>query len=135
MKPARKFARDYRLAGLLALAIAGLAAVGCTGGQSIPPYTITPGGNPKQGKRIIEEKGCGSCHVIPGIYTARGLVGPPLFFFSRRTMIAGELPNTPENLERWLKDPKLIEPGTAMPDLGLTDQQTRDVTAYLYTLR
>jgi cytochrome c len=80
-------------------------------------------------------KGCGSCHVIPGIHNAKGLVGPPLMFFSRRTMIAGELPNSPENLVRWLKDPPSVEPGTAMPDLGLTDKQAQDVAAYLYTLR
>lgn len=84
---------------------------------------------------MIVAKGCGSCHTIPGIYTARGLVGPPLMFFSRRTMIAGELPNTPDNLVRWIRDPKLVEPGTAMPDLGLTDREARDVAAYLYTLR
>ena len=56
-------------------------------------------------------------------------------FFSRRTMIAGELPNSPDNLVRWIKDPELVEPGTAMPDLGLTDSEARDVAAYLYTLR
>lgn len=50
-------------------------------------------------------------------------------------MIAGELPNTPDNLVRWIKDPKLVEPGTAMPDLGLSDEQARDVAAYLYTLQ
>jgi len=63
------------------------------------------------------------------------LVGPPLFWFSRRTYIAGELPNTPENLVRWVRTPRLVEPATAMPTVGLDDQQARDVAAYLYTLR
>ncbi len=112
-----------------------LLGSGCTGGRQLQPYTVATGGDAYQGKKVIEEKGCGSCHTIPGIYTARGVVGPPLFFFSRRTMIAGELPNTPDNLVRWIKDPKLVEPGTAMPDLGLTDSEARDVAAYLYTLR
>jgi cytochrome c1 len=58
-----------------------------------------------------------------------------LYFFSRRTYIAGELPNTVENLVRWVKDPPAVEPGTAMPKLGLSDQQALDVAAYLYTLR
>lgn len=106
---------------------------GC-GGNSVPPYTFVAGGHVHQGKALIESKGCGSCHVIPGVRSAKGLVGPPLYFWSRRTMIAGELPNTPENLIRWIKDPKAVEPGTAMPDLGLNDQQARDVAAYLYTL-
>ena len=46
-------------------------------------------------------------------------------YFSRRTMIAGELPNSPDNLVRWLRNPKAVEPGTAMPDLGLTRPGTR----------
>jgi cytochrome c1 len=50
-------------------------------------------------------------------------------------MIAGELPNSPENLVRWIKSPQSVEPGTAMPTLGLTDQQARDAAAYLYTLQ
>lgn len=112
-----------------------LAIAGCTGGQSIPPYEVTAGGNAAHGRRVIESKGCGACHTIPGIYTARGLVGPPLSFFSRRSMIAGELPNSPANLVRWIENPKSVEPKTDMPDLGLTDQQARDVAAYLYTLR
>lgn len=113
-----------------------LAAAFCFGcaGDSVPSYTVAVGGHVDQGKTLIESKGCGGCHTIPGIPRARGLVGPPLYFWSRRTMIAGELPNTPENLIRWIKDPKAVEPGTAMPDLGLNDQQARDVAAYLYTL-
>jgi cytochrome c1 len=56
-------------------------------------------------------------------------------YFSRRTMIAGELPNSPDNLVRWLRNPKAVESGTAMPDLGLSDDQAHDIAAYLYTLR
>jgi cytochrome c1 len=85
--------------------------------------------------QVIGLKNCGSCHTIPGIQGARGAVGPPLYFFSRRTMIAGELPNTPENLVHWIRSPQSVIPGNAMPDLGLTDTQARDVAAYLYTLR
>jgi cytochrome c1 len=56
-------------------------------------------------------------------------------YFSQRTMIAGELPNTPENVERWIENPKAVEPKTAMPDLGLSPEQASDIAAYLYTLR
>lgn len=63
------------------------------------------------------------------------MVGPPLLWFARRTFIAGELPNTPANLIRWVRNPPSVEPGTAMPVLGLDEQQARDVAAYLYTLR
>lgn len=88
-----------------------------------------------RGKSIITEKHCGSCHVIPGVAAANGLVGPPLLWFARRTFIAGELPNTPENLAHWVKNPRSVEPKTAMPNLGLSDAQASDVAAYLYTLK
>lgn len=92
------------------------------------------GGNPDRGKQIIRSTGCGSCHDIPGIREADGRVAPPLTFFAERTFIAGRLPNTPRNLIRWIRDPQSVEPGTAMPTLGLDEAQARDVAAYLYTL-
>jgi cytochrome c1 len=84
---------------------------------------------------VIEQKNCGACHTIPGIRRARGMVAPPLYWFSRRTFIAGQLPNTPANLVRWVQSPVSVEPRTAMPMVGLSDQEARDVAAYLYTLR
>lgn len=123
-----------RVAALCALVIVwGLA--GCTGGHTVEAYTIRTGGDAAAGKQVIQSYGCGACHTIPGVRTARGLVGPPLYFLGRRTMIAGRIPNTPDNLVHWIRDPQAIEPGTAMPTLGLTEQQARDVAAYLYTLR
>jgi cytochrome c len=99
------------------------------------PAQLVPGGQPELGKQAIVAYGCGTCHVIPGIGTAQGLVGPPLTTFARRTYIAGEAPNTPERLVRWIEAPQSIEPGTAMPDLGVTEQQARNIAAYLYTLK
>lgn len=109
--------------------------VGCKGGHEVRSREAGVAGNAGRGKELIQSYGCGSCHTIPGIYTARGMVGPPLMFFSRRTMIAGELPNSLDNLVHWIRNPKAVEPGTAMPNLGLTDYEAHDVAAYLYTLR
>lgn len=117
------------------LLAASLSLAGCSGGKVTRPYNVALNGDPQHGKQLIQEYGCGACHMIPGIRAARGVVGPPLMFFARRTMIAGELPNSPANLVRWIEDPKSVEPNTPMPKLGLTDQQARDVAAYLYTLR
>lgn len=125
-----------RMTGATLLLIGAAALVaGCTGGQSKRPYQLGVNGDPQAGKQLVVNYGCGSCHTIPGIYRARGVVGPPLYFFGRRTMIAGELPNSPENLVRWLRNPPGVEPGTAMPNLGLDDQQAQDIAAYLYTLQ
>ena len=126
-----------RAAGLSSLAfLAGaLALLGCEGGKALPPYPVATGGNAAHGKELIQNYGCGACHIIPGVQGARGLVGPPLLYFGRRTMIAGELPNSPDNLVRWIQNPRAIEPKTAMPNLGLTEDQAYDIAAYLYTLR
>jgi cytochrome c len=99
------------------------------------PDTITSGGDPARGKRQIVAYGCGSCHVIPGVSGANGLLGPPLTKFAHRAFIAGEVPNTSEFLVRWISVPQAIEPGTAMPNLGVSEAQARDIAAYLYNLR
>ena len=51
-----------------------------------------------------------------------------------RRPIAGRLTNTPENMVQWLRQPQSIKPGTAMPDMGVTEGHTRDMAAYLATL-
>ena len=54
--------------------------------------------------------------------------------YGRRLYIAGVVPNTPENLVRWIRFPTSVDPRTAMPDLHLSDQDARDMAAYLYTM-
>ncbi len=125
---------SLRIEAFLLMA-ASMTLAGCTGGEVTRTYSVALGGDPQHGKQLIQAYGCGACHTIPGVHGARGVVGPPLMFFARRTMIAGELPNSPDNLVRWIENPAAVEPKTAMPNLGLTDQQAHDVAAYLYTLR
>ncbi len=94
----------------------------------------TTGGDPHQGQAKIHNYGCQSCHTIPGVQDAKALVGPPLDHWSKRVYIAGEVPNSPENLKKWLQHPTKIEPKTAMPEMGVTDQDSADIAAYLYSL-
>lgn len=108
---------------------------GCTGGRALEAYPTATGGDAHRGKTAAEQFRCGSCHEIPGISGANGLVGPSLARFARRSFIGGEAPNTPANLVKWIISPQSIEPATAMPALGLNEQQARDTAAYLYTLR
>ena len=128
------FTSKARLLLVLGVAVAACWLPSCRGGNSHDVYAVYTGGNWQAGKRLIVQYRCGACHMIPGVYNANGTVGPPLNWFARRTYIGGELPNSPENLVRWLLNPKAVEPGTAMPDLGLNEQQARDIAAYLYTL-
>jgi len=93
------------------------------------------GGSPARGKETIRRYGCAACHSIPGISGAHGQVGPPLDHIGSRADLAGQRPNTPENLMRWIRDPQAIAPGTAMPQMGVTERDGRDIAAYLYTLR
>lgn len=92
------------------------------------------GGSAARGGKLIVQYGCGNCHTIPGVPGARGLVGPPLNAFSQRTFIAGSFRNEGETLVKWIMAPQGMRPETAMPTLGVTPQQARDIAAYLYTL-
>ncbi|HEX4339951.1 MAG TPA: c-type cytochrome [Polyangiaceae bacterium] len=114
----------------LAVLVAAITATAC----ETSPERFT-WGDSRRGANVIQQAACGSCHVIPGIRAAHGLVGPPLETFSERTYIAEQLPNTPVNLAHWIRDPQDVEPRTAMPNLGLTERQSLDVAAYLFTLR
>ncbi len=88
-----------------------------------------------RGARLIERYGCGSCHMIPGINGADGLVGPPLTHWGRRTYIAGVMPNDPANLAFWVQHPQKVVPGVAMPEMGIKDHEAQAIAAYLDTLR
>jgi cytochrome c1 len=82
----------------------------------------------------VQEQGCTACHTIPSVPGATSTVGPPLTRWAERRYIAGTLINTPDNLMIWLRNPQEIEPGTAMPYIPMSDQELRDIAAFLFTL-
>jgi cytochrome c len=118
------------LAPLLALSAACTQA----GVSADEAASLTRGGRAERGKVWMQEYGCGGCHQIPGIPGARGRVGPPLGEVGTRLFVAGATPNQPTNLIAWIQDPPAIDSATAMPNVGLSRAQARDVAAYLYTL-
>ncbi|HYE35793.1 c-type cytochrome [Methylocaldum sp.] len=103
-------------------------------GRSDEPAQGT-GGDPARGRIALQQYACTTCHIIPGIVGAKGLAGPPLTGWANRIYIAGILPNTPDDLVLWLRDPQRISPGTAMPNLGVTERDAWDMAAYLYSLK
>ena len=117
-----------------AVPIAALILCAGCGGQSAP-QTAVAGGDASRGREFIGRYGCGACHVIPGIAAARGLVGPPLDAIGRRAYLGGILPNTPDTMVTWIRHPQRIDPRTAMPDLGVSEPEAKDIAAYLYTLK
>jgi cytochrome c oxidase subunit 2 len=103
-------------------------------GIAAPRRAPAPGA-PQRGERTFLANACASCHTIRGT-PARGAVGPDLTHVgSRATLAALTIPNRPATLSRWLRDPQHVKPGNRMPGLGLTDQQFRDLTAYLEGLK
>lgn len=96
---------------------------------------LTGGGDPDHGRRAINYYGCASCHAIPGIHGADGLIGPSLKQIGQRAYIGGVMENTPDNLIHWLENPPAIDPKTAMPNLHVTRADAKDIASYLYTLR
>lgn len=96
----------------------------------------TPGPpDARRGRELINQYACTACHTVPGVASTKPQVGPPLGGFGGRTLIAGRLPNTPDNLARWLREPQVIDPLSAMPNLGVSETHARDMAAYLGTLR
>ncbi|OWQ48309.1 hypothetical protein CDL60_06960 [Roseateles noduli] len=88
----------------------------------------------ERGRHLMTQFQCGSCHAVPGV-PGGGQRAPALERFGRRAYIAGQLPNSPEVLQRWLLDPQGMLPGTAMPRLGLSERDARDIAGYLLSLR
>jgi len=93
------------------------------------------GGDPGHGAALVRRYGCNACHLIPGVPGAKGKVGPSLEGIAARPQLAGKLANTPQNLMRWIRDPQSVTKGTPMPTLGVSEQEGRDLAAFLYTLR
>jgi cytochrome c len=117
---------------------ASLALAACFSACSLGDdsnYATVPGGSVERGRQAIELYGCGSCHTIPAVNGATALVGPSLEHVANRSYVAGVMVNRPENMIAWIFDPPKIDPLTAMPRLGVTEQDARDIASYLYTLR
>ena len=112
------------------LLVISLALLGCSRDDS--PTTTAGVGDARRGATLIAEYGCGSCHVIPGIENAHAVTGPPLDGFRDRVYVAGLLVNDVDDLARWIRRPSSVNPGNAMPDVGLSEAEARDVVAYLY---
>jgi cytochrome c len=107
------------------------------GGCSAAPLTRSQqvgSGEPEIGKRLLSDYGCVSCHVVPGIDAEPAYVGPPLDHWGKRSYIAGALSNNEQNLVQWITGPQEVEPGTAMPNLDVSEQDATNIAAYLLSI-
>jgi cytochrome c2 len=120
--------------GVLAICLAAAVLVGCGNTGRVARGAAVPLGDAQSGRAAIQSYGCGACHTVPGVPNADASVGPPLTKFGDRSFIAGKLANTPDNLVTWVMLPQQVEPGTAMPDLGVTREDAQNIAAYLERL-
>jgi len=89
----------------------------------------------RAGRDVFFATACINCHAIKGT-NAMGTFGPDLtHLMSRETLGAGTVPNTPEKLRAWVRDPQTIKEGCNMPDMQLTDAELDQIVAYLLTLK
>jgi len=93
------------------------------------------GGNAEAGQRLLSHYQCGSCHLIPDVPSAKGRTAPSLAHFGRRSYIAGQVPNRPQALVRWLQDPQALLPQARMPGMGASEADARHMAAYLLSLQ
>jgi cytochrome c oxidase subunit 2 len=74
-------------------------------------------------------------HSIQGS-GASASIGPDLTHLASRSFLAATaLPNTADNLKRWVADPPAIKPGTVMPAAALGPDELNALTAYLASLK
>ena len=112
--------------------LAGLGVANCDAGTT---GTARAGADADRGQRLLMQYQCGSCHTIPGVAAARGVRGPSLEAFGKRSYIAGRIPNRAEALARWISAPQALVPDTAMPNMGVSNADARDMAAYLGRLQ
>lgn len=89
--------------------------------------------NAPPGKALFLAKGCAGCHTIEGV--SSGTVGPNLSKEGAKADIAGVLPMNKDNMMKWLSNPPAAKPGTAMPNLGLNQQEQSDLADYILSLK
>lgn len=92
-------------------------------------------GNPETGRQLIEKYACLACHQIPGFEGPQGFLGPSLEGMASRPTISGRVPNDVTTMTAYLQNPPAIDPPTRMPPLGISEEEARHVTAYLFTLK
>src|SRR5690606_38702662 len=132
LRAATTWIRHCTLAPVMLLAV---QAGGASDSVAAEPLPARDGGSVERGRLLIDRYQCGACHTIPGVPLARGTAGPPLAQFGRRSYIAGKIPNTEASLAKWIVSPHSLVSNTAMPSMGVTPDDARDMAAYLRSLR
>jgi len=89
----------------------------------------------QRGLEVFRTARCATCQTVRGT-DAHGQVAPDLTHIAARsTLGAGTLPNTPEHLDAWVRDPQASKPGNQMPPNPLSPDDLHALLTYLETLK
>ena len=117
----------------IVLSASALTLAGCS--KHLVGHAAERSGAERSAPELMVQYGCPACHVIPHVPGAVGQVGPSLAGLAQRSYIAGTLPNTPENRVSWIMHPQHVRPGTAMPEMGVSEQDARRIQIFLEMAR
>jgi cytochrome c oxidase subunit 2 len=107
------------------------ASQGATVQQPTSPQA-SQGSQYAAGEKLFTAKGCVACHALYAVNVPKGMVGPNLANVGARSYIAaGTLKNTDENLAHWIRDPQGIKKGVLMPNLGVSEPDSKTLAAFL----
>ena len=147
-RPARSWLAAMGASALILAACSGPAPAGSakpeTKPAAQPAAQVKAGGasavqgDATAGRQLFSTKGCIACHVAPGVPGATGTIGPSLAGIgdpAKKPTLTDGGANTAEHIKAWIQDPQKLKPGTMMPNLGLSDQEASDLTAFLQTLK
>jgi len=111
----------------IALLVTLLGAGGCS--ALMQPEQNS--GYQRSAPKLMAQYGCPTCHVVPNVPGAVGKVGPSLDSLSQHSYLAGSLPNTAEHLVQWIMHPQHFRPGTAMPEMGVSQTDAQTIARFL----
>jgi mono/diheme cytochrome c family protein len=107
----------------------------CAGKATADLRPLVDRSRDEQARLALRQYACIACHHIPGLVGPETNVGPPLDGLARREFLPGGRPLDADNLVFWIRHPRQVDPGTAMPDMGVTEPHARLMAEYLLQLR
>jgi len=132
-----------RIAALpLLLAALTFILTGCP--ATVPTGQPTPGapsvtGDANKGRQLFESKACISCHVLSGIPSATGTIGPPLDRLATTAETRKPGMGAAAYIRESIKEPNAyVVPGYPSPTLMIlpnpvSDSEINDLVAFLMT--
>ena len=125
----------------ITLTLMMVATLGCgrdaarQGAAAAAGSAVSGVGDPAIGRQHIDRYACLACHRIPGFEGPQGSLGPSLAGMGSRPLIGGRVPNNPDTMTAFLQNPQAVDPNSRMTPVGVSEEDARHITAFLFTLK